>query len=66
MERPINWPVFGLLKRGRKVYVEVVPDVTARTIRSIIRDHVDPSSVLFTDTYRSYDGLVLDGFEHHR
>jgi transposase-like protein len=66
IERPINWPVFGLLKRGRKVYVEVVPDVTARTLHSIIRDHVDPSSVLFTDSYRSYDGLVLDGFEHHR
>ena len=59
-------PVFGLLKRGGKVYIEVVPDVKARTLRRIIRSRVNLSSVLFTDSYKSYDGLVLDGFEHHR
>ena len=59
-------PVFGLLKRGGRVYVEVVPDVTARTLRAIIKEHIDLSSILFTDSYRSYDGLVLDGYEHHR
>ena len=59
-------PVFGLLKRGGKVYIEVVPDVTARTLRGIIKEHVDVASVLFTDSYKSYDGLILDGFEHHR
>jgi transposase len=59
-------PVFGLLKRGGNVYIEVVPDVTARTLRTIIKKHVDGTSVLYSDSYRSYDGLVLDGFEHHR
>jgi transposase len=59
-------PVFGLLKRGGNVYIEVVPDVTARTLRTIIKKHVDGASVLYSDSYRSYDGLVLDGFEHHR
>jgi transposase len=59
-------PVFGLLKRGGNVYIEVVPDVTARTLRTIIKKHVDGTSILYSDSYRSYDGLVLDGFEHHR
>ena len=59
-------PVFGLLKRGGNVYIEVVPDVTARTLRTIIKKHVEGTSVLYSDSYRSYDGLVLDGFEHHR
>ena len=59
-------PVFGLLKRGGNVYIEVVPDVTARTLRTIIKKHVEGTSILYSDSYRSYDGLVLDGFEHHR
>jgi transposase len=59
-------PVFGLLKRGGNVYIEVVPDVTARTLRAIIKKHVDGTSILYSDSYKSYDGLVLDGFEHYR
>ena len=25
-----------------------------------------PESVIYTDSFRSYDGLVLDGFRHYR
>ena len=25
-----------------------------------------PESVIYTDSFRSYDGLVLDGFKHYR
>jgi transposase len=59
-------PVFGLLKRNGKVYTRIVKDVSRKTLRRIIRTKVVPRSVIYTDSFRSYDGLVLDGFKHYR
>ena len=59
-------PVFGLLKRNGKVYTRIVEDVSRKTLRQIIRKKVVPESVIYTDSFRSYDGLVLDGFKHFR
>ena len=35
-------PVFGILKRGGKVYTEIVPDCAKATLQGIIRGRVDP------------------------
>ena len=59
-------PVFGLLKRNGKVYTRIVGDVSRKTLRQIIKTKVVPESVIYTDSFRSYDGLVLDGFKHYR
>jgi transposase-like protein len=55
--------VFGLLKRSGKVYARIVEDVSRKTLRQIIRTKVVPESVIYTDSFYSYDGLVLDGFQ---
>lgn len=57
--------VFGLLKRGNQVYTEIVPDVSKPTLQAIIRGKVDVSSVIHTDGWRGYDGLVDLGLEKH-
>ncbi len=59
-------PVFGLLKRNGKVYTRIVEDVCRKTLRQIIKTKVVPESIIYTDSFRSYDGLVLDGFKHYR
>jgi transposase len=59
-------PVFGLLKRKGRVYTRIVEDVSRKTLRQIIKTKVVPESVIYTDSFRSYDGLVLDGFKHYR
>jgi transposase len=59
-------PVIGLLKRGGNVYVKIVPDCSHAALRPIIRGQVLAASTIYTDGWRSYDGLVLDGFRHHR
>ena len=59
-------PVFGLLKRQGKVYTRIVKDVSRETLRKIIRTQVVPESVIYSDGFRSYDGLILDGFKHYR
>ena len=59
-------PVIGLLKRGGNVYVKIVPDCSREALRPIIRGPMLAASTVYTDGWRSYDGLVLDGFRHHR
>jgi len=57
--------VFGLLKREGKVYTEIVPDVKATTLQGVIRGRVDIDSVIHSDGWRGYDGLVDIGYDKH-
>lgn len=57
--------VFGLLKRDGKVYTEIVPNCQQATLQGIIRGHVEPSSVIYSDGWRGYNGLVDLGYDKH-
>ena len=59
-------PVFGILERNGKVKVEVVPDVKSDTLKNLTIQKVKRGSLIYTDTYRSYNGLVSYGFKHER
>ena len=57
--------VFGICKRHGKVYTEVVEDCTKGTILAVIRGKVDLRSVVHSDGFKSYDGLVDMGYKKH-
>ena len=57
--------VFGVFKRNGKVYTEIVPDVKKRSLQAIIRGRVDVGSIIHSDGWRGYDGLVDVGYEKH-
>jgi transposase len=57
--------VFGLLKRGNEVYTEIVANASKAALQAVIRGRVRPESVLHTDGWRGYDGLVDLGFDKH-
>ncbi|MDE2419555.1 MAG: IS1595 family transposase [Gammaproteobacteria bacterium] len=57
--------VFGLLKRQGKVYTEIVPDCSKTTLQGIIRGHVDLGTVIHSDGWRGYEGLVDIGYDKH-
>jgi len=59
-------PVFGLLKRGGKVFTLPVPDTRSDTLIPIIAYKVQPDSIVYTDSYRSYDVLDITDFHHMR
>jgi len=60
-------PVFGLLKRNGQVYTQIIPDASRKSLLPIIAKLVEKSrSNLYTDQWRSYDGLVLSGYKHRR
>lgn len=57
--------VFGLLKRGGKVYTEIVPNCSKATLQGIIRGKVLLDSIIHSDSWRGYDGLVDVGYDKH-
>ena len=59
--------VFGLIKRGGNVYTQVLRNCSAAELLPIIREKVNEESVVYTDGFKTYDGLVdLDYKKHHR
>ena len=58
-------PVFGILQRGGRVYTEIVPDCARKTLLAIIRGRIDPDSVIHSDAWRGYNGLVDLGYKKH-
>ena len=59
-------PVFGLLKRGGRVFAEVITDSKSKTLMPIIKEKVVPDSIVYTDTFRSYNALDVSEFKHMR
>ena len=59
-------PVFGLLKRGGKVYACMIPDASGDTLIPIIRRKVLPDSIVYTDGWSAYNALDVSEFHHFR
>ena len=59
-------PVFGILKRGGKVHAVMIPNTKSATLVGIIRQRIQPDSVVYTDSYRSYNALDVSEFHHAR
>ena len=58
--------VFGILKRGGKVYTIVVDNARKESLFPVITGKIMPDSVVCTDSLSSYDILDASGFHHHR
>jgi len=58
-------PVFGILKRNGKVYTKIVEDVSRYTLQNVIKGKVDRDSVIHSDGFFAYDGLVDIGYKKH-
>ena len=57
--------VFGIFQRNGKVYTEIVPDARRKTLQDIIRGRVDLETVIHSDGWRGYTGLVDLGYKKH-
>ena len=58
-------PVFGILERNGKVYTEIVPNCKKKTLQNIIFGKISPNTVIYSDGWRGYDGLVDVGYDKH-
>ena len=58
--------VFGLLKCGGKVYTKVISNAKSETLIPIIEDKVIPDSIVYSDSFKSYNVLDISEFKHYR
>ena len=57
--------VFGLYKRNDKVYTEIVPNCSRATLQAIIKGKVELESIIHSDKWGGYNGLVDLGYKRH-
>ena len=56
--------VAGIVQRNGKAVAKVVPDVKARTLLPMIRQHVPRGETVYTDELTSYSPLGIMGYQH--
>jgi len=59
-------PVFGILKRGGKVFTKEIPDIRSATLMTIMEAKIVPDSIVYTDSLHSYNVLDVSAFKHFR
>ncbi len=59
-------PFLGLLKRQGRVFVSVVQKSSKDEFMPILQGQIVKGSDVYTDGWKAYDGLVTNGYRHHR
>ena len=57
--------VFGLRKRKGKVYTQVIKNCSKKEIIPLISKKISKSAIIYTDGFKTYDGLVDMGYKRH-
>jgi transposase-like protein len=58
--------ILGMVERGGKVRLRVIPSRRGPALSREVRANVNPSSIIFTDDWQAYKPLKYDGFLGHR
>lgn len=58
-------PVFGMLKRGDKVYTQIVKNCSVSQLLPIIQGKADTDAIIYSDGFKTYDGLTDFGYKKH-
>ena len=61
----LKQPVFGVFERDGRVFTEIVPDCKKKTLQAVILGKVAIESVIYSDGWRGYNGLVDVGYSRH-
>ena len=57
--------VFGMKKRGDKVYTQIVNNCSASELVPILKKLAPYDSTIYSDEWKAYDGLVNAGYKKH-
>lgn len=58
--------IFGMVERGGRVRVVIVPDRSKETLQRVIRANVSPDATIYTDEWPLYIGLGREFAGHYR
>ena len=54
------------LLEGGRVFVKVVENCSREELLPIIQGKILEKSVIYTDGWKGYDGLIVNGYDHYR
>ena len=57
--------VFGIKKRGGKVYTQIIKNCSKTSILPLINSKIGKQTTVFTDGFKTYDSLVNLGYKKH-
>lgn len=57
-------PILGMIQRGGEVVIRMLANVQQPTIQPLIRQTIQPGTLIFTDDYAIYDQLEAWGYAH--
>lgn len=57
-------PIFGMIQRGGEVVIRMLANVQQQTIQPLIRQTIQPGTLIFTDEYAIYNPLEGWGYSH--
>jgi transposase len=66
LDKKAKTPIVGLVQRKGSVRAFVTTDVKKHTLHGLIKEHVMPQNLVFTDDFVAYDGLGYGQRFHHR
>jgi transposase-like protein len=60
--------IVGIAERKGRVIAKTAPDVSGSTLLGVVKEHILPESMIFTDEWQAYDGIkhMEGGYQHRR
>ncbi len=57
-------PILGMIQRGGEVVIRMLANVQQKTIQPLMRQTIQPGTLIFTDEYTLYNPLDTWGYAH--
>jgi transposase-like protein len=57
-------PILGMIQRSGEVVIQMLANVQQQTIQPLIRQTIQPGTLIFTDEYAIYNQLEAWGYAH--
>ena len=59
-------PVFGMVERGGSIRRRVIADISGKTLKAHMMEHIDPNATIMTDEFPVYKGISKGFAGGHR
>jgi transposase-like protein len=57
-------PIFGMIQRGGQVVIQMLENVQQATLKPLIKQAIQPGTLIYTDEYTIYARLTQWGYDH--
>jgi len=63
---PQQWVFGGICRETKECFIVCVPDRSEKTLLPLIQKFIRPGSIIFSDSWRSYNKIQQLGYQHNK